>query len=129
MSESRILLDDVEIILVGTGHILEKSVKEVEEIIEREHPDIVAVELCEGRYRALKGDVTNFSVKDALSGNPLILLTQWLLAYIQRKIGDEIGVQPGAEMLAAIEKAEECGCDVALVDRPIQITMQRFGRR
>jgi len=126
MSESRILLDDVEIILVGTGHILEKSVKEVEEIIEREHPDIVAVELCEGRYRALKGEVTNFSVKDALSGNPLILLTQWLLAYIQRKIGDEIGVQPGAEMLAAIEKAEERGCDVALVDRPIQITMQRF---
>ena len=126
MSESRILLDDVEIILVGTGHILEKSVKEVGEIIEREHPDIVAVELCEGRYRALKGEVTNFSVKDALSGNPLILLTQWLLAYIQRKIGDEIGVQPGAEMLAAIEKAEERGCDVALVDRPIQITMQRF---
>ncbi len=126
MSESRILLDDVEIILVGTGHILEKSVKEVGEVIEREHPDIVAVELCEGRYRALKGEVTNFSVKDALSGNPLILLTQWLLAYIQRKIGDEIGVQPGAEMLAAIEKAEERGCDVALVDRPIQITMQRF---
>ena len=29
-------------------------------------------------------------------------------------------------MLAAIEKAEERGCDVALVDRPIQITMQRF---
>mgnify|MGYP000194441311 CR=1 FL=1 len=126
MSESRILLDDVEIILVGTGHILEKSVKEVGEVIERENPDIVAVELCEGRYRALKGEVTNFSVKDALSGNPLILLTQWLLAYIQRKIGDEIGVQPGAEMLAAIEKAEERGCDVALVDRPIQITMQRF---
>ncbi|MCW3131802.1 MAG: TraB/GumN family protein [Candidatus Methanospirare jalkutatii] len=126
MSESRILLDDVEIILVGTGHILEKSVKEVGEVIEREHPDIVAVELCEGRYRALRGDVTNFSVKDALSGNPLILLTQWLLAYIQRKIGDEIGVQPGAEMLAAIEKAEERGCEVALVDRPIQITMQRF---
>jgi len=126
MSESRILLDDVEIILIGTGHILEKSVKEVGEVIEREHPDIVAVELCEGRYRALKGEVTNFSVKDALSGNPLILLTQWLLAYIQRKMGDEIGVQPGAEMLAAIEKAEERGCDVALVDRPIQITMQRF---
>ena len=126
MSESRILLDDVEIILVGTGHILEKSVKEVGEVIERENPDIVAVELCEGRYRALKGEVKNFSVKDALSGNPLILLTQWLLAYIQRKIGDEIGVQPGAEMLAAIEKAEERGCEVALVDRPIQITMQRF---
>ncbi len=115
------------IILVGTGHILEKSVKEVEEVIDREEPDVVAVELCEGRFRALKGDVADFSIKDVISGgSPFLLLTHWLLAYVQRKMGAELGIEPGADMMAAIKKAEERGCEIALIDRPIQVTMQRF---
>ncbi|RLG36455.1 TraB family protein [Methanosarcinales archaeon] len=127
-SVRKVSVNGVEIILVGTGHILEKSVREVEEVIERENPDIIAVELCEHRYRALKGEIyEDFSVKDALSGgNPFLLLTQWLLAYIQRRMGSELGVEPGADMMAAIEKAEKKGIPFALVDRPIQITMQRF---
>jgi pheromone shutdown protein TraB len=115
------------IILVGTGHILEKSVREVEEVIDREEPDVVAVELCEGRFRALKGDVEDFSIKDVISGgSPFLLLTHWLLAYVQRKMGAELGIEPGADMMAAIKKAEERGCEIALIDRPIQVTMQRF---
>lgn len=118
------------IILVGTGHVLEKSVKEVEEVIEREKPDIVAVELCEARYSALKGEVQEFSTKELLSaGNPFLLLTHWLLAYVQRKLGAELGIEPGADMMAAIKKAEEYGSDIALIDRPIQITMQRFWKK
>ncbi|MGB7532334.1 MAG: TraB/GumN family protein [Halobacteriota archaeon] len=115
------------IILVGTGHILEKSVKEVERVIDREEPDVVAVELCEGRFRALKGDMEDFSIKDVISGaSPFLLLTHWLLAYVQRKMGAELGIEPGADMMAAIKKAEERGCEIALIDRPIQVTMQRF---
>ncbi len=115
------------IILVGTGHILEKSVREVEEVIDREEPDVVAVELCEGRFRALKGDMADFSIKDVISGaSPFLLLTHWLLAYVQRKMGAELGIEPGADMMAAIKKAEERGCEIALIDRPIQVTMQRF---
>ncbi|MEA2052812.1 MAG: TraB/GumN family protein [Euryarchaeota archaeon] len=117
-------------ILVGTGHILEKSVKEVEAVIDRENPDVVAVELCEARYKSLKGEVENFSVKDTLStGSPFLILTHWLLAYVQKKMGDELGIEPGADMMAAIGKAEERGCKIALVDRPIQITMQRFWKK
>ena len=118
------------IILVGTGHILEKSVKEVEAVIDRENPDVVAVELCEARYKSLKGEVENFSVKDTLStSSPFLILTHWLLAYVQRKMGDELGIEPGADMMAAIGKAEEKGCKIALIDRPIQITMQRFWKK
>jgi pheromone shutdown-related protein TraB len=118
------------IILVGTGHILEKSVKEVEEVIDREEPDVVAVELCEGRYEALKGNVGDFSIKEVISGgSPFLILTHWLLAYVQRKMGAELGIEPGADMMAAIKKAEERGCVIALVDRPIQVTMQRFWRK
>lgn len=118
------------LIIVGTGHILEKSVKEVEAVIDRENPDVVAVELCEARYKSLKGEVGNFSVKDTLStSSPFLILTHWLLAYVQRKMGDELGIEPGADMMAAIGKAEEKGCKIALVDRPIQITMQRFWKK
>lgn len=124
------MADSNNIILVGTGHILEKSVREVEEVIEREKPDIVAVELCQSRYEALKGNIGDFSVKDAIEGGkPFLMLTHWLLAYIQKRMGSELGIEPGAEMMAAIKKAEALGCKVALVDRPIQITMQRFWKK
>jgi len=120
-------MEQNSIILVGTGHILERSVKEVEAVIDREEPDVVAVELCEDRYNALKGNVGDFSIKDVIGGgNPFLILTHWLLAYVQRKMGAELGIEPGADMMAAIKKAEERGCEIALVDRPIQVTMQRF---
>ncbi|MBA7533555.1 hypothetical protein ES705_25795 [subsurface metagenome] len=120
-------MEQNSIILVGTGHILERSVKEVEAVIDREEPDVVAVELCEDRYNALKGNVADFSIKDVIGGgNPFLILTHWLLAYVQRKMGAELGIEPGADMMAAIKKAEERGCEIALVDRPIQVTMQRF---
>jgi pheromone shutdown protein TraB len=119
-----------DIVLVGTGHVLEKSVKEVEVVIERERPDVVAVELCDARYKSLKGDVKEVSPKEMLSaGNPFLILTHWLLAYVQRKMGAELGVEPGADMMAAIAKAEEQGAAIALIDRPIQITMQRFWKK
>ncbi|RZN37761.1 MAG: TraB/GumN family protein [Methanophagales archaeon ANME-1-THS] len=116
--------------IIGTGHVLEKSVREVEEVIAHEKPDVVAVELCDVRYRALKGELEAFSPKELLSaGNPFLLLTHWLLAYVQRKMGKELGIEPGADMMAAIKKAEELGCEVALIDRPIHITMQRFWKK
>jgi pheromone shutdown-related protein TraB len=118
-----------QIIIVGTAHVSEKSVRQVVETIEREHPDIVAVELCRGRYDALKGkaQVSEIPIKELLSeGKVYFFLVHWLLAYIQKKIGDEMGVQPGAEMINAIDAAEASGAKVALIDRDIQITLQRF---
>lgn len=118
-----------QIIIVGTAHVSEKSVAEVIETIEREKPDIVAVELCKGRYDALKGKVgvSKVPIKDLLSeGKVYFFLVHWLLAYVQKKIGDDMGVKPGAEMISAIDAAEAAGAQVALIDRDIQITLQRF---
>ena len=44
-----------EIVIVGTAHVSEKSVQEVVGKIEQLRPDIVAVELCLARYRAITG--------------------------------------------------------------------------
>ncbi|HJJ35995.1 MAG TPA: TraB/GumN family protein [Methanocorpusculum sp.] len=65
-------------------------------------------------------------VKKLLSGNFTITLVQWLLAYVQRKIGFNVGVEPGAEMKEAIRLAEERHIRLALIDRDINITLSRF---
>ncbi|MDF1557472.1 MAG: TraB/GumN family protein [ANME-2 cluster archaeon] len=117
------------IIIVGTAHVSDKSVTEVDQTIERERPDVVAVELCPARYQALTEQVETkkISPKDILGGSkPYYFLVHWLLAYVQKKIGDDMGVDPGAEMLQAIKKAESIGARIALVDRDIQVTLQRF---
>ncbi|VVB66993.1 TraB family protein [uncultured archaeon] len=118
-----------EIIIVGTAHVSEKSIQEVTRAIEEARPEIVAVELCPARYKALTGQEEEKEIKisELLSGGKLYLfLVQWFLAYIQKKIGDELGVKPGSEMLAAIETAKRTGARVALVDRDVGITIQRF---
>ncbi len=118
-----------EIVIVGTAHVSEKSVQEVTRAIEELHPDVVAVELCNRRYRALTGqeETGEIQIKEILSGGKLyLLLVQWFLAYVQKKIGSDLGVKPGSEMIAAIEVAERTGARVALVDRDIAVTIQRF---
>ena len=117
------------IAIVGTAHVSEKSVAEVTRAIEEMRPDIVAVELCPARYKALTGqeDSEEIKISELLKGGKIYtLLVQWLLAYIQKRIGAEMGVKPGAEMLAAIETSRRLGLRVALVDRDIGITIQRF---
>ncbi|MCC4768179.1 TraB family protein [Methanosarcina sp. DH1] len=118
-----------KVVLIGTAHVSEKSVAEVKAAIRELKPDIVAVELCRGRYDSLKGNVQEKQVpiKDILTeGKVYYYMIHWLLAYVQKKIGDDMGVRPGAEMLAAIEEAESTGAKIALIDRDIQVTLQRF---
>lgn len=115
------------IVIIGTAHISEKSSSEVKEVIEREKPNIVAVELCQRRLKVLREEIqTEVKINDILKGNVYYFLASWLLAYVQNKIGSNVGVKPGAEFLAAIEAAEKTGAELALVDRDIQVTLQRF---
>jgi len=120
------------IILVGTAHIAEESVKEVSETIERIKPDVVAVELCKRRYDGLtqKDKWENTSVAELLkSNNAYFFLAQTFLAAIQRQLGKEYGVEPGSEMLTAIREAEKRDIPVALVDRDIAVTLKRAWRK
>jgi pheromone shutdown-related protein TraB len=117
-----------EIIVVGTAHISQESIAEVRRTIETERPDVVAVELDPGRYQALTHpEQQAASIKDILSSGKLYqFLVHWLLAYVQNKLGAEVGVKPGSEMLSAIDAAQSLGASVALVDRDINVTIARF---
>lgn len=117
-----------EIYLVGTAHVSSKSADLVEQVLRGLKPDTVAVELCEPRYRALRNpdewkkmDI----VQVVKSGKTLFLLAQLMLASFQKKVGKKLGVRPGAEMLRAIEIADELGATTVLADREVSITLRR----
>ena len=121
-----------DVLLVGTAHVSPESVKEVKEAIESYKPDVVAVELCKSRYKVLtekerwdETPITSF----LQGGKAYLLLAQTFLASIQRKIGKELGSEPGAEMVAAITEAKNKGIEVALVDRDISVTLKRAWRK
>ena len=120
--------DEGRVRVVGTAHVSEESVREVEETIETDAPDVVAVELDEGRYRQLKGgEPDDIEPGDLLRGNTVFqFIAYWMLSYVQSRLGEKFDVTPGADMLSAVETAEGLGIDVALVDRDINETMRRF---
>ena len=117
--------------VVGTAHVSEASVQEVEATVVEERPDVVAVELDEGRYRQMKGETPDdLDAGELLKGNTIYqFLAYWMLSYVQSRLGEQFDIEPGADMMAAIDVAEEVGSDVALVDRDIQVTIQRFWAR
>ena len=117
--------------VVGTAHVSKESAAEVEETIRAERPDVVAVELDEGRYRQMRGGTPDdIEPSDLLSGNTVFqFIAYWMLSYVQAQLGEKFDISPGADMLAAVDTAEEEGLDVALVDRDIQTTIQRFWAR
>jgi len=114
--------------LIGTAHVSQDSVNEVEQVIESLKPDTVCVELCETRYNALK-DSDRWKKLDIFKvikeGKTLMLLANLAIGAYQRRLGEELGVEPGAELMAGAEKANEVGAELKLVDRDIQITLKR----
>jgi pheromone shutdown-related protein TraB len=120
------------IILIGTAHISKESVEEVRQAIEKYKPNVVAVELCQSRYKALteKERWENTPVTQLLRSNrAYLILAQTFLASIQRRLGKEYGVEPGSEMLAACDEAKKQNLEIALVDRDITITLKRAWRK
>ncbi len=123
-----IKVDGREFILVGTAHISRESAKLVREVIQNEQPDVVCVELDPQRYQALSQQRKweNLDLKTVIRQKQLAtLMINLLLASYQKRLGQQLGVQPGVELLEAVKVAEENGIPVALCDRDIRITLRR----
>ncbi|MFB6265690.1 MAG: TraB/GumN family protein, partial [Candidatus Nanohaloarchaea archaeon] len=123
----RVSLDGKEIVLVGTAHVSRESREEVSRVIEEEEPDTVCVELDEKRYESLKNEAgwKGKDVAEALEeGKGFLLLLNVLMSIYQRKIGESLQVDPGSEMLEAVEAAERIGAGHRLIDRDISDTMR-----
>ena len=130
-----------EIHIVGTAHVSQQSIDDVRTSIETNNPDVIAIELDSDRFKALIQQIEkqdqdqlvdtdtkneNPDIKSILHGNFTLMLIQWILAYIQRKIGMNVGIEPGSEMKEAIKIAKERNIPIVLIDRNIKITLARF---
>ncbi|MGV1099652.1 TraB/GumN family protein [Thiovibrio sp. JS02] len=124
----RLRLDGREIFLIGTAHISRESVELVRQVIAAEKPDCVCVELDEKRYEALarRKSWELLDLKEIIRKKQLAtLLINLVLASYQKRMGDQMGVQPGTELLEAVKEAEKHGLAVALCDRDVRVTLRR----
>jgi len=101
--------------LIGTIHVDPKSASFARDTILRLHPEVVALELDEGRMMALEnpGRATG-------PGGGGSFLAMMLL---ERFAGEMTGSPPGSEMLRAAEAARTVGARVQFIDLPIGTTV------
>lgn len=113
--------------IIGTSHIAQESVDQVKDFIAHQKPDIVAVELDRSRLAALlEKKRSKPSLKDIKRIGFQGFLFSLIGGWIERKLGEKVGVAPGSEMLSAVKLAQQSGSQVALIDQDIAITLKRF---
>jgi len=127
----RVTRDGVEYTLLGTAHVSRASVAAVRELMAQEHYDAIAVELCETRYRALR-DRESWRNLDLLQiirqGKAGMVAANLALSAYQRRLAEQFGIEPGAEMKIAAELADEQHKPIWLIDREVSITLKRTYR-
>ena len=124
----RLYIDEREIILVGTAHVSKESVELVKRVIASEMPDCVCVELDPKRYKALSGRKRweSLDLKEIIRKKQLsTLLVNLVLSSYQKKLGMQLGVVPGSELLEATREAEKNAIPVSLCDRDVRVTLRR----
>jgi len=128
MAVEKIKTGEKTIILVGTAHISKESIELVNKTIEKEKPDTVGIELDFQRLEQLKAGKKwrETDISQILKeGRTYLFLINLLLANMQRKMGDELGVAPGSEMIEAIKLAQAKKIPITLLDRDVRVTLKR----
>jgi len=121
-----------DIHLIGTAHVSQESINEVTGAIREERPGMVCVELDESRYAAItkQDNWEKLNITKVLKeGKGFLLIANLTLSGFQRRLGNELGVKPGEEMIAAVNTAKEMGIDFSLCDREIHLTLRRAWAR
>jgi len=111
--------------IIGTSHISIESIKEVKSFIQKNKPDIIALELDQKRYYSLQHKVKP-KLKDVFSIGIGPFLINIIGAYIEKKLGEIVKVSPGSEMKAAIKLAKKYKLKIELIDQDINITLKRL---
>ena len=118
--------------IVGTSHIAKQSMREVEEAVSNNKPDIVAIELDRRRFVALmhkkKGKEDRIRLRDIRRIGVKGYLFSLIGGYIQKKLGKIVGVVPGSDMKKAIKLAKKNKLQIALIDQDIEVTLKKFSK-
>ncbi|MCZ0926163.1 TraB/GumN family protein [Halomonas janggokensis] len=126
-----ITVGDTRYTLLGTAHVSEESANDVRQLIDTGRFDAVAIELCDARHHSMAnpdamGEQDLFQVfKQGKAG---MVAASLALGAFQQRIADQSGIQPGAEMRAAVEACKAKQLPLLLVDRDVGITLRRIYR-
>ncbi len=124
-------IGDSRITLLGTAHVSRHSANTVDRMIESGEFDAVAIELCEGRYNNIR-DPDALAKMDLFkvirAGKAPMVMASLALSAFQQRLADQFGIEPGAEMRMAMEKAEEKNLPLFKIDRDIGVTLKRVYR-
>lgn len=124
--------DGVRYTLLGTAHVSQASVDAVREAIASGRFDAVAVELDEARLQALS-DTDSMAKLDLVqvirTGKTAMFAANLALAAYQRRLAEQLGVEPGAELKRAVLEARARDMPVHLIDRDVGLTFKRASAR
>jgi len=116
------------IYVLGTAHVSQESINDVEKLIKKINPGLVCVELCESRYNSFR-DKKRWEKLDIVQvikeKKIYLLMSSVILSAFQKKLGDDNKVKPGAELMAAVQIAEDTKKPLELIDRDVQVTLKR----
>lgn len=123
-----VVRDGVRYTLLGTAHVSPASVRAVQQMIASQAWDAVAVELCAARLEALEGR-KSWQELDLLQifreGKAGLVMANLALSGYQKRIAEQFGIEPGAELKAAAEDAKAHNISLQLIDRDLATTLRR----
>ena len=120
--------DGTEFVLLGTAHVSKASAEAVRDLVAHGDYDAVAIELCGHRADAMRNpdairEMDLFRVlKEGRAG---VVAAGLALGAYQRRLAEQLGIEPGAEMRAAMDGAQERNTPLWLVDRDVGSTLRR----
>ncbi|QSX75986.1 TraB/GumN family protein [Lysobacter arenosi] len=124
--------DGVRYTLLGTAHVSLASVEAVRDAIDSGAFDAVAVELDPQRLQALT-DPDALARLDLVqvirTGKTALFAANLALAAYQRRLAEQLGIEPGAELKRAVLEARQRELPVHLIDRDVGLTFKRANNR
>lgn len=120
--------DGVRYTLLGTAHVSKASVDAVRAAIDTGTYDTIAVELDAQRLQAMTDPDALARldlVKVLREGKAALFAANLGLAAYQRRLAEQLGIEPGAELKAAAVEARSRGLSLQLIDRDVGLTFKR----
>ncbi len=124
--------DGVRYTLLGTAHVSRASVEAVEDAVCDNDFDTIAVELDSQRLQALTDPeaLAKLNLVDVLrKGHGALFAANLALSAYQRRLAEQFGIEPGAELKRAVGLAKERGLRMQLIDRNVGLTFRRASGR
>nr|WP_298377577.1 TraB/GumN family protein [uncultured Halomonas sp.] len=119
---------DTRYTLLGTAHVSRASAEEVRALIRSGEFDAIAIELCESRYQSLTNpnalaDQDLFQI--FRQGKAGMVAASLALGAFQQRVAEQSGIEPGAEMRAAVNESRDADLPLLLIDREVGTTLKR----